>query len=142
MKIYVLVEEVDDSGPFALAWSYKQAVQKSEDFQHQGGGPVSFYTVELPPLSELVDSYFEQRKMKDPDAQQAFNFLVSEVGELADALVSQEPGWVRNHPDEKANPPANEASDVLMMLVKTCEKLGFDPLSAMVEKFRRKGWRE
>lgn len=97
--------------------------------------------IDLPTLNKLVDSYFEFRGLKEPDTHQAFLFLTSEIGELADQLVQMDGDWVRNHPDRKIVNVAGEIGDVLMMLIKTAQKLGIDPLDAMVEKFISKGWR-
>jgi hypothetical protein len=50
-------------------------------------------------------------------------FLVSEVGELADALVSSAGNWVRNNPDREKD-IEGEAGDVLMMLCVTLMERG------------------
>ncbi len=104
------------------------------------------HTATLAPLSEAVDSYFRYRKLTDPDVLDAFLFLTSEVGEMADALVERRAeqassGWVRNHPDQKHKSPEKEGGDILMMLVKTMQKLGYDPLQQMFSKWKEKGWK-
>jgi NTP pyrophosphatase (non-canonical NTP hydrolase) len=100
------------------------------------------HEVRLDPLSWLVNSYFKSRNLTDPDANDALYFLTSETGELADAFVHGRGDWVRNNPQDKAGKRIDyEAGDVLMMLIKFSQKMGFDPLTAMVEKFRSKGWR-
>jgi NTP pyrophosphatase (non-canonical NTP hydrolase) len=93
-------------------------------------------------MSEIVDvikQYYQFRGLEKPDEAQAFQFLVSEVGELADALVSSNGKWVRNNPDRERN-IADEAGDVLMMLCVTLMDRGIDPFEAMLAKFIRKGF--
>jgi NTP pyrophosphatase (non-canonical NTP hydrolase) len=90
-------------------------------------------------LTRAVKAYYEKRGMKFPDADSAMLFLVSEVGELADAIVDQRPGWTRNHPDKERN-LADEIGDVLMMLTATAIAYDIDPFEAMLDKFQRKGY--
>ncbi|MCD4752976.1 MAG: hypothetical protein K8R40_07890, partial [Anaerolineaceae bacterium] len=45
----------------------------------------------------VVKDYYEFRGLTVPDDSQALLFLVSEVGELADAHVEQQAQWIRNH---------------------------------------------
>lgn len=85
--------------------------------------------------------YFMFRGLEMPNEAQAFQFLVSEVGELADALVSSAGKWVRNNPDQDRNPEM-EAGDVLMMLYVTMSRHGIDPLKGMIRKFQSKGFRD
>lgn len=79
-------------------------------------------------LRQIVNNYFLRRGYKDPTLDEAFLFLVSEIGELSDALVSSRQEWVRNNPDKKSN-IAQEIGDVLMMLVKVGEKAGIDDIA-------------
>jgi NTP pyrophosphatase (non-canonical NTP hydrolase) len=90
---------------------------------------------------KLIESYYQHRGMKMPNAEEAFLFLVSEMGELADALVSRHPGWERNNPNKERNVTL-EIGDVYQMLLVTCLQLGIDPLEAMKEKWKSKGWTE
>lgn len=92
-------------------------------------------------LPEIVNDYFAFREYKEPDTVQAFLFLASEVGELADKLVhTQSEEWVRNNPENKNDDIAGEIGDVLMMLTKTAQTLGMDPVGCMLNKMRKKGW--
>lgn len=92
-------------------------------------------------LREYVNKYFRLRNYKEPDTNQAFQFLVSEVGELADKLVHvQSEEWVRNHPENKDDDVSGEIGDVLMMLTKVADTLDMDPVKCMVEKMARKGY--
>jgi NTP pyrophosphatase (non-canonical NTP hydrolase) len=90
-------------------------------------------------LSEIVDAYYQYRGMTHPDANQAYLFLVSEIGELADALVANQADWIRNNPDREREIDA-EIGDVLMMLTVFSMEMGIDPLEAMLKKMERKGF--
>ena len=90
-------------------------------------------------LPEVVRAYFEHRGLTAPDAGQALLFLVSEVGELADAFVEEQAQWVRNNPERNRN-ISDEIGDVLMMLTVFADAQGIDPMDAMLKKFKRKGF--
>ena len=90
-------------------------------------------------LTQAVKAYYEKRGLKFPDANSALLFLVSEVGELADALVNQQPGWIRNHPDKERD-LKEEIGDVLMMLTAMAIAFDIDPFEAMLDKFQGKGY--
>lgn len=95
-------------------------------------------------LLELVHSYFVLRKYVMPNPDEALMFLVSEIGELADAMVHARKNWVRNNPGEKDGSKeaiANEIGDVLMMLTALGITFGLDPLECMLDKFESKGWK-
>ena len=66
-------------------------------------------------IVEILEKYYNTRKLTKPDARQALLFLVSEVGELCDAVVSGSGDWVRNNPN-KVKSIEDEIGDVLMML--------------------------
>ena len=103
--------------------------------------PGAIEPVEIDSLKVPVMDYFAFRGYKVPDATQAFLFLVSEVGELADRLVqSQSAEWVRNHPEAKSVDPGPEIADVLMMLTALCNALGLNPIDQMFEKFKCKNF--
>ena len=90
-------------------------------------------------LVEMVKQYYEFRGLTQPDANQAFLFLVSEIGELSDALVASQAQWVRNNPDRERH-IASEIGDVLMMLTVFAATQGVDPLEALKDKMRSKGF--
>ena len=90
-------------------------------------------------LLEIVERYYEFRGLTQPDKNQAFLFLTSEVGELADALVADQADWVRNNPD-KHRSVSDEIGDVLMMLTVFSTTMGIDPVQAMLEKMKRKSF--
>ena len=88
---------------------------------------------------DVVKAYYEYRGLTVPDDSQALLFLVSEVGELADAHVEQQAQWIRNHA-EKERSVDDEVGDILMMLTAYCISRGIDPVECMVSKFKKKGF--
>jgi NTP pyrophosphatase (non-canonical NTP hydrolase) len=90
-------------------------------------------------LIDLVNDYYAFRGLTKPDANQAYLFLVSEIGELADALVSGQGQWIRNNP-ERERDIAPEIGDVLMMLTVFAATQGIDPVEALKAKMRKKGF--
>jgi NTP pyrophosphatase (non-canonical NTP hydrolase) len=136
MKVYVIVAE---GFPHEVRWTNKRA-QFWADSLRRSGATAEVYKVPIEPLHWLVDSYFRHRKYHEPNNLEAFIFLVSEIGELAGAIVqSLKSLWVRNN-DHAQDSIKDEVSDVIMMTIKTAEKFGVDPLEAMVDKWKRKGW--
>jgi len=132
MKIYV-VWEIEDGGPVGVYWTHEQA--KREAYVGCFIKPV-----DLAPLGDLVDEYFAFRTYKTPSAQEAFLFLTSELGELADELAHGQGGWVRNNPADKGKGLEGEIGDVLMMLIKLASTVNMDPLICMDNKMRSKGF--
>jgi NTP pyrophosphatase (non-canonical NTP hydrolase) len=90
-------------------------------------------------LSEIVKAYYQYRGLTQPNANQAYLFLVSEIGELADALVANQADWVRNNP-ERERKIEPEIGDVLMMLTVFAMEMGIDPQDAMLAKMASKGF--
>ena len=90
-------------------------------------------------LVEVVQKYYQFRGLTEPDTNQALLFLVSEIGELSDAFVSNQAQWVRNNP-EKDRSVQDEIGDVLMMLTVFAASMGVDPIEALMEKMRKKGF--
>ena len=93
-----------------------------------------------PSLVQIVQDYYTFRGLTQPDAGQAFLFLTSEVGELADAFVHDQAAWVRNNPDRERD-VESEIGDILMMLTVFAATQGVDPRDAMLKKMRRKGFK-
>lgn len=144
MVVYVLHSKY---GIHGVTWTQQQARTRSlelvdelkeKHFDHIA--EVSFTPVELGPLEKPVEEYFGFRGLTNPDMIQAFVFLTSEIGELADKVVGLSGDWVRNNPQDKNDDVAGEVGDVLMMLTVTAANLGIDPIKAMFEKFERKGY--
>lgn len=144
MVVFVLHSKY---GIHGVAWTQQQARSRSlelvdelknKHFDHIA--EVNFTPVELGSLAGPVEDYFNFRELVDPDVFQAFMFLTSEIGELADKVVGLTGEWVRNNPQDKNDDVAGEIGDVLMMLTVTAAKLGIDPVKAMFDKFERKGY--
>lgn len=146
MKVYAIIES-DSVAPIYNIYYTFLSLEETDDktTELQREYPHLKYhirEVHLPNLASLVRSYYAFRGYKDPDLKEAFNWLVSEVGEAAGAInQSQGEGWVRNN-DHTQDSVADELGDVLMMLIKTAEKAGVDLLDAMVGKWEKKGWRQ
>jgi NTP pyrophosphatase (non-canonical NTP hydrolase) len=90
-------------------------------------------------LPDIVRQYYQFRGLTRPDANQAFLFLVSEIGELSDAFVEGQAQWVRNNPD-RARDVSDEIGDVLMMLTVFAATQGIDPVEALLRKMEKKGF--
>ena len=88
---------------------------------------------------DVVKAYYDFRGLTVPYDSQALLFLVSEVGELADAHVEQQASWIRNHA-QKERSVDDEVGDVLMMLTAYCISRGIDPVEFMLNKFKKKGF--
>jgi NTP pyrophosphatase (non-canonical NTP hydrolase) len=94
-------------------------------------------------LRRLVDSYFDIRELAKPDTNEAMLFLTSEIGELADVIVSPQKKWVRNDKTKEdiknhIDYIADEVGDVLMMLTVVAGTFNLDPVTCMQEKMTRK----
>jgi len=94
-------------------------------------------------LRRLVDSYFDKRGLAKPNTNEAMLFLTSEIGELADAIVSPQKRWVRNDKtkediEDYIGYIAYEIGDVLMMLTVVASTFDLDPITCMQEKMIRK----
>ena len=89
---------------------------------------------------KYIKRYFDERGLNYPkEALDSFLFLVSEVGELSDVMVTQRGDWVRNHPDKERDLEF-ELADIYMMLAITADLLGVDLDKALVNKITEKGF--
>lgn len=87
---------------------------------------------------QYIRRYFEDRGLVYANkAMDAYLFLVSELGEVADAIVSGNADWVRNDPD-KYRGLADELADVYMMLYITADLSGVDLDEALFDKMQKK----
>lgn len=117
-------------------------------------------------LYDYVENYSIFRKYKRPTPEQSLLFLVSEVGELAEAysfrnklnfmeklvlwamylvgmfadkVVSKQDKWIRNNHRKNVPSVEDEIPDVMMMLSKfSCYYTGQDPIYLMSKKFESK----
>jgi len=85
-------------------------------------------------------NYFNARGLVWPEkSDQALKFLISEIGELADADVANEDEWIRNNPNSERRTDF-EISDVMMMLFVYADLKGLDPHQCVYEKILSKGY--
>lgn len=117
-------------------------------------------------MGDVID-YFHHRGYVEPTKVQAFLFLISEIGEIAELLVEKmdlvpealalgeailagrraeeilgNQVWVRNNPDQKKKEDiGSEIGDALMMLYKFAEHADVLPFTALVQKMESKGWK-
>ena len=145
MKIYFVRD-----GDYIAKKGFISKVQADEAAKIFGG---HIDELEVAGMGKLVQNYFKFRGYVEPSADDAMYFLMSETGELADAIVHSRESWVRNNPHNKHGDVAGEIGDVdraaegrgelrdvLMMLTKVAERYGVDPLEAMLAKFKKKGY--
>jgi len=95
-------------------------------------------------LVDLVQGYYEYRGYVEPSLWEAYLWLVSEVGELGEALLQDDRhDWVRNNPDKALKDfmdVNSEIGDVLMMLTRVAHEMGVDPMEEMLANWKRKGY--
>jgi NTP pyrophosphatase (non-canonical NTP hydrolase) len=65
-----------------------------------------------------VITYFKNRELLEPDAQDAATFCVQEAMEMVDCIL-REKAFIRNH--EQKDSIGHEAAQTLMMLLKVCQ---------------------
>lgn len=141
MNIYV---EFLNGKPVSAHWTLEDALRLTGLTEEQARERI--VSVPMDPISIPTRRYFDFRGLKFPTCQQAFLFLTSELGELADELVQLAGGWVRNNPQEKGKGIRGEVGDVLMMLVVFSMQFfheydeWVDPIDAMFEKWASKGF--
>lgn len=89
---------------------------------------------------KYIKQYFNDRGLTYPEeGLDAYLFMVSEVGEVGDAIVNTRNSWVRNNPDRERNLGA-ELADVYMMLAITADLMNVDLDKALLEKMASKGY--
>lgn len=117
---------------------------------------------------ETIQSYYQARNLRWPDAKDALLFYLSEVGELAEAylshhaeelteeeiklfeaftrdgltadeIVSRVPGWIRNNDRERKENIGKEVADCEMMLAVFMYSLTqSSPDAALLAKMKEK----
>lgn len=92
-------------------------------------------------VSEILD-YYEKRGLAYPNLQEALNWAHTEMGEVYEIIMSWEPKWIRNnpedHPAQSKESLAYELGDVIMMLIMAGLAEGVDPINALKNKMKRK----
>lgn len=101
-------------------------------------------------LEKKILEYYELRGLRMPNLKDSGIWLSTEVGELLDAIMRLECGWVRNDPAK--NTPAllekdntaklraveEEMGDCLMMLLVTAHLIDVDIMNVLLRKMNRK----
>jgi NTP pyrophosphatase (non-canonical NTP hydrolase) len=139
--VFVIMDDTDGI-PVGVTWVERLAKEEAKE-REEDGHSYSVKTVDMDGIATLVDAYFKFRGLTNPDAAQSFLFLTSEMGEVADAIVQDQAKWTRNNPQNKdgsVQKIREELGDVLMMLTKTSQGYGGDPISDMIAKFKKKGF--
>ena len=86
-------------------------------------------------LLEQVEKYYRERGLQWPDTKDSLLWLTTELGELTDAVMRQEAGWIRNN--ARSSDPREEIGDVVLMALVCARNLGVDPIEMMLEKMNR-----
>jgi len=130
-KVFVLM---NGSNPEFVSWNPSDL-----EVMSMAGPNYRVVECQIDGIMSPILKYFNARNLKMGDIDKSFQFLVSEIGELADAIAEQEGGWTRNN--ERERDPWLESGDVLMMLAVTMWQVsGHDPIAGMFEKFKIKGF--
>lgn len=91
---------------------------------------------------ELIHLYYAKRGLKEPDANQSLDWLLTELAEAKELLLARDGGWIRNNPDDHPKFDrckfAEELGDIIMMAIRAGMAEGVDPLAALAEKIDRK----
>jgi len=70
-------------------------------------------------LVNLIYYYYEQRKLKWPNFENAMKFVQTELGEVYELDLARSGDWIRNNPQNKPNfdkeELAKELGDAIMM---------------------------
>ncbi|MEI2422738.1 hypothetical protein V6O07_20840, partial [Arthrospira platensis SPKY2] len=79
--------------------------------------------------------------MKEPNAKEALDFAITEIGESMDAYIREnQEGWTRNNPDKKSN-FALELADVYQMItLSAANYCGKSLDELLIEKWQSKGF--
>lgn len=89
-------------------------------------------------IQNFIHDYYESRKLKWPNPEEAMMFLMTEVGEAFEAILHEKGGWVRNNPRVLAPRFLEELGDIIMMAIVAGMATGRNPLTAMLMKMQTK----
>jgi NTP pyrophosphatase (non-canonical NTP hydrolase) len=93
-------------------------------------------------LAVKIKDYYEKRQLVHPTVWEALGWVSAELGEVYEVLMSWNPKWVRNnpqdHPVKSKEDLAEELGDVIFMLVMAGLSEGVDPIEALEKKMERK----
>lgn len=92
-------------------------------------------------MLDILTDYYETRKLKTPNFEDAMMFLHTEIGEVYELRLALK-NYVRNNPHTKptysGNALAEELGDVIMMAIVAGMVEGVDPLKALIHKLSKK----
>lgn len=93
-------------------------------------------------LINLVNEYYNYRKLKFPDFSSAMKFVMTELAEVYELDLAREGGWIRNHPENKPEfskeALSEELGDAIFMLIVAGMAEGVDPIESMKTKMKTK----
>lgn len=93
-------------------------------------------------LARQIMNYYDKRVLQWPSEWEALAFVNTELAEVYEVLLSRNPRWVRNNPQDKPvyDPEkfAEEAGDAIMMLIVASINIGIDPILSLQRKMERK----
>ena len=93
-------------------------------------------------LAQEIKDYYEKRGLKHPNIWEALGWATAELGEVYEVIMSWNPDWVRNnpqdHPVKTMEDLAEELGDVILMLMVAGLESGIDPIDALRVKMLRK----
>lgn len=93
-------------------------------------------------ILEDIQEYYDRRGLKWPTTEEAILWANTEAGEVAEQLVNESGGWIRNNPDEdpgySEDKLMEELADQVFMLLVAGMVSGYDLLDIMRRKFDRK----
>lgn len=89
-----------------------------------------------------IKAYMNYRNQKYPDGLSALLFAITEMGEVLDSYLRDNPEWSRNNPDKEIN-IGHEFGDLYMMAqIASYELSGRSLEDNLREKWASKGWNE
>lgn len=92
-------------------------------------------------FSDLIISYFAERKLKFPDFNDAIKFAITEIAEALEIDLAQY-DYIRNNPHDKPEfdkqKLEEELGDVLMMIQLAGIVIGLNPMKGLIRKIERK----
>jgi len=88
-----------------------------------------------------IEAYYRFRGMKMPNAKEALDFAITEIGEALDAWIRQnQEGWTRNNPDKEANFGWELADCYQMLQIAAHQATGKSLDELLTEKWASKGF--
>jgi NTP pyrophosphatase (non-canonical NTP hydrolase) len=93
-------------------------------------------------LIDLIETYYNCRSLKFPDAWQSLAWANTELAEVYELLLARDGGWVRNNPQDHGDFSkekfSEELGDTIMMLMVAGYVEGVNPIQSLKDKINRK----